>query len=146
MKERTSIHDWAFNIVSLYADRGTCARRQAGALGLDSNGRIVGMGMNGVPRGFPHCRFGSPCPGVGELPGETRLCMAVHAEINMIINSSDPAKITEVYVSCSPCHACALALANLPELKRVFYREEYSDRGGILILRRRGVETILWGQ
>lgn len=37
------------------AKRATCARRQVGAVIVDSRGYILSTGYNGLPAGFPHC-------------------------------------------------------------------------------------------
>lgn len=143
--ERPEFADWALDMARDYAGRGTCGRRLAGAVAIDAYGRVLGMGMNGVPRGFPHCRYDldGGCPGLEDVPGNTENCYAIHAEANMILNCGDPYSIVKVYVTVSPCKNCALLLCNLPNIHEVIYREEYSDRRGILLLRRRGVKTTL---
>lgn len=142
LKRRLSIDAWAFTLVGSYALRGTCIRRQAGALGLDEHNRIVGLGMNGVPRGIQHC-IDKPCVGATDPAGNTDNCMAIHAEINMIINSHDPAAIRKVYVSTTPCKGCALVLANLPKLSSVKALSKYADDRGIEILQAAGIEVTI---
>lgn len=138
VKDRITLDTWAFSMVSLYAMRGTCVRRQAGALALDEYNRVIGMGMNGVPRGFVHCTD-SPCIGATDEAGNTDNCWAVHAEANMVLNAHDPSKIEKVYVSVTPCKNCALILANLPNLKIVKALGRYADERGIDILETAGV-------
>ncbi len=142
MKEkRLSFDDWAFDLIRSYAQRGTCTRRRAGALGIDQYNRIVGIGMNGVPRGFQHCTDVA-CAGATDPSGDTSNCWAVHAEANMIINAHDTAAIVRVYVSTTPCTRCALMLANLPNLAVVKALTLYSgDLRGIDILITAGVKV-----
>lgn len=140
MRGRPTVDQWAKKMVDAYAERGTCVRRQAGSLALDDQGRIVGVGMNGVPRGFVHC-IEQACGGEKDTPGNTDRCMAVHAEANMILNSIAPDRIVRVYVSASPCKGCALLLANLPRIREVLYWEEYADDRGLSILVQRGVRV-----
>lgn len=140
MKKRPTLDAWAFTLVGSYALRGTCIRRQAGALGLDIDNRIVGLGMNGVPRGIQHC-IDKPCVGATDPAGNTDNCMAIHAEINMIVNSHDPVTIKKVYVSTTPCKGCALVLANLPGLTVVKAMTKYADERGIEILEAAGIEV-----
>jgi deoxycytidylate deaminase len=135
---RLGLDQWAFDLIASYAKRGTCWRRQAGCLGLDKYNRIVGLGMNGVPRGFQHCTE-FPCLGAEDPPGDTSNCWAVHAEANMILNSQDASSIEKVYVSISPCKTCALMLANLPNLKTVKTQKVYADGRGINILEMAGI-------
>lgn len=131
---RLGVDDWAFSVLDSYALRGTCVRRQAGAIGLDERNRIIGLGMNGVPSGMTHCTE-APCEGAKDLPGDTRRCMAIHAEINMIANSLGADRIVKVYTSATPCFECAKVLANLPNLKQVISKEHYADARGVYLLR-----------
>lgn len=144
MTERLSLDDWAFSQIESYSKRGTCTRRQAGALALDQYNRIIGLGMNGVPRGFVHCTT-VPCIGATDPAGDTTNCMAVHAEANMILNSHDTMAIVKVYVSTTPCKNCALILANLPNLKIVKALTRYADYRGIDILETAGVVVEIRG-
>lgn len=134
---RPSVDQWAFSQITAYAERGTCFRRKVGALGLDSYGRIVGIGMNGVPRDYAHCTEASRCAFAEGAPGTP--CNAIHAEINMILNSSNPYSIETVYVSATPCFECCKVLANLPNLKIVRAITQYSDVLGWQFLRARGI-------
>lgn len=140
--DRLSLNAWALELVDSYAQRGTCIRRKAGAVALDQYNRVVGLGMNGVPRGFQHCTD-APCVGATDPAGDTTNCWAVHAEANMIINAHDPMAIHVVYVSVAPCKNCALMLANLPNLSSVRCFGKYADIRGIDILRTAGVTVEL---
>lgn len=139
---RPSLDEWAFDLVESYAKRGTCVRRQAGCLALDQYNRIVGLGMNGVPRGFQHCTE-TPCLGSTDPPGNTDHCWAIHAETNMLVNAHDATSIVKVYVSTTPCSRCALVLANLPNLKIVKALSRYTDDRGIDILEHAGVKVVV---
>lgn len=139
---RLSLDSWAFELVNSYARRGTCVRRQAGCVGLDQYNRVIGLGMNGVPRGFTHCTD-VPCDGATDPAGNTENCYAVHAEANMILNSHDAASIHKVYVSVTPCKTCALLLSNLPNLKIVKALKRYADERGIDMLQTAGVKIYI---
>lgn len=142
IRMRPTLDAWAFTLIGSYALRGTCVRRQAGAVGLDQYNRVIGLGMNGVPRGITHCTE-APCVGATDPAGNTENCMAIHAEINMITNSQDPVAITKVYVSTTPCKGCALVLANLPNLKLVKALIKYADERGIEILEAAGIKVTI---
>lgn len=140
---RPTIDEWALEVLQSYAKRGTCNRRQAGALALDKYNRIIGLGMNGVPRGYPHCTEW-PCPGAQDPSGDTSRCMAIHAEVNMVMNAiSSPTRIVKVYTTVTPCRNCALVLANLPNLGEVRSWEEYKDTTGWELLKSAGVDCQL---
>jgi deoxycytidylate deaminase len=64
--------------------------------------------------------------------------MAVHAEVNCIINSSHPQSIQVMVVTASPCFKCALVMANLVSLEAVYFAELYPDRRGVDVLSRAG--------
>jgi len=129
------------NIADTIALGSTCKRRQAGAVGIDAFRRIVGIGYNGQPSRFHkddefrHC-IDAPCPGANDPPGDTSHCEAIHAEVNMVLNSSNPFSITVVYLTDSPCFRCALVLANLPLLDTVYFRRTYADGSGLSVLGR----------
>ncbi len=136
---RMEKREWYRVLVGAVAKRSTCARREAGAIAFDKYGRIVGSGFNGVPKGFPHC-FISPCEGANDPPGDTSRCSAIHAEVNCIVNSFNPMEIHTMVCSVSPCFNCALVMANLPSLRKVYYLGVYADRRGVDILALAGVE------
>ncbi len=137
----TSI-ETAQELAHTVAKRSTCIRRQAGAVALDDLGRIVGMGFNGVPRRHSHCTT-APCAGAEDSSGNTENCMAVHAEVNCIINSSHPQRIQIMVVTASPCFKCALVMANLVWLEAVYFSEVYSDERGIRVLDRAAKKAYL---
>jgi len=128
-------------IATVTAERSTCVRRKAGAVAFDGASRVVSMGYNGVPKGVPHC-IDTPCPGAEDKKGSTERCMAVHAEVNCIINAHSPRAISRMYVTASPCFKCALVLINLPSLESVFYTEAYTDFRGIELLTEAGLVVL----
>lgn len=140
--DRPSSIETAQEIAHTMAKRSTCVRRQAGAVALDDCDRLVGVGFNGVPRKFTHCTA-APCPGADDPSGNTENCMAVHAEINCIINSFNPQRIEIMVVTASPCFKCALVMANLVGLEAVYFSELYSDTRGIEVLSKAGKQAYL---
>jgi dCMP deaminase len=109
------------------AKMGTCARRQVGALLVDSRNIILSTGLNGVPSGFDHCRDnpGHECPGATAKSG-TNLdaCSAIHAEMNCIISCPDILRAATCYSTTSPCVSCTKALLNTG-VTRIVFVEEY---------------------
>jgi dCMP deaminase len=115
------------NIALEVASMGTCARRQVGAIAIDSHHFILSTGMNGVPPKFEHCRDNPrhACPGAN-LPSGTGLdaCLATHAEINMLIHCSDISRVHTVYCTSSPCISCVKALL-CTNAMRIVFMERY---------------------
>lgn len=142
------------------AARSTCVRRQVGAIIVDEHQRVLSMGFNGVPRGFPHCDntmcehgiincvyctdevdHKVLCQGAEDPKGDTRRCMAVHAEINAMLSCTDLRHAHTMFVSATPCKTCALAIANT-SIKRVVCCEIYADDARP-ILEAAGIEIVL---
>lgn len=144
---RPSNDAYYVSLLTGVAARSTCLRRQVGAIITDENHRVLAMGFNGVPRGFPHCgervrnidvsNFNEPnawilgklhpmtCEGRDDPAGDTRRCNAVHAEINALM-TADLRFAHTLYVSCTPCRQCALAIANT-NIKQIVCIEMYAD-------------------
>lgn len=134
---RPTLDETYLAMLPLYAARGTCARRQVAAIITDKRGRMLGAGFNGVPRGFTHCTE-EPCSGALDQAGDTRRCLAVHAEINAILNCTDHNHMDTIYCTCSPCFECAKAIINT-SIKHVVVDEIYADTRGLAILSEAGV-------
>lgn len=139
--QRLSNDEYYLSLLAGVAARGSCVRRQVGAIVVDENYRVLSMGFNGPPKGFPHCGevdhvpptnvpYGVwkavHCQGATEQKGSTTKCMAVHAEINALLTCADPNRAHTIYVSCTPCRNCALAIVNT-NIRRVVCLELYAD-------------------
>lgn len=89
MKTRPSKNEYYLNIALDVASRGTCLRRNYGAV-IVQNDVIVSTGYTGAPRGLPNCCDLGFCEreAKGVPSGERyELCRSVHAEMNAIINA-----------------------------------------------------------
>ncbi len=90
MKKRPSWDEYFLNIAKEISKRGTCIRRNFGAVIVKGN-RIESTGYCGAPRGTPNCSDLEKC--VREelkIPSGQRyeLCRSVHAEMNAVINAA----------------------------------------------------------
>ena len=103
--------------------RSLCDRDQVGALIIDADGRIIGEGYNGPPKGFPHNdqRCSAWCPRasreriVAGTPRDPEYldCPAVHAEANALLMSDRSLRQGgTLYVTKHVCHGCAKLIAN----------------------------------
>ena len=119
-------HDVFFlKMAHLVATRGTCLRRRVGAVAVNVRRHVVSTGYNGVPSGFPHCTEGVPCPGATAPSGQDLdLCLATHAEVNLLAQCADVWTIHTVYLTCSPCYSCVKALVT-SGCQRLVFTEEY---------------------
>lgn len=118
------IDEYYLQMAELVARRGTCRRRQVGAVLVDERGHVLATGYSGVPAGLRHC-LDHPCAGADAPPGESLdLCLATHAEQNALVQCTRPEQIFTCYTTASPCVHCVKMLMNTPCL-RIVFREEY---------------------
>jgi dCMP deaminase len=119
---RISRQEYFMRIAELTALRSTCLSRQVGAVVVKDN-RILGVGYNGPPAGYPHC---TKCKRevIGEHLDE---CPALHAEANAIVEAlkrdSDLSDST-LYCTTRPCIHC-LKLFILTKLSNIVYISDY---------------------
>lgn len=126
-------HDTYFlSMLRLVASRSTCARRKVGAIIVSKDNHVLATGYNGVPRGFDHC-IDTPCPGAEDESGNSERCLAVHAEINALLQCQDITKADKMYTSVMPCFACAKAIVNTT-IKEIVCVEAYPDTRGAQLL------------
>lgn len=110
--KRPSIHETMLQVAAIMSHRGTCARRQVGAVITDKNNQILSTGYNGVPRGWTHCKD-DPCAGaMAESGKHLDECNAVHAEINALAQCPQPQVAYNLYCTTAPCISCIKALIN----------------------------------
>lgn len=129
---RITRHTAMMQTAEVWSQRSTCFRRNVGAV-VASDNRIVSVGYNGAPAGEPHC-FGEHCV----PPGQVGCIRATHAEINALdhVPLSCFKRPLVMYVTESPCHACAQAILDT-FVREVYYLNEYRDP--------RGIETLITG-
>lgn len=148
---RPSRHEWALQMAELTATRGTCLRRQVGAVFLNKRGHVIATGYNGVAVGQPHCNAGeiqgtdygpedehgvsaprklivvypNSCEAARAASG-TQLdgCGAIHAEQNALLQCGNVYKIHAAYVTASPCVTCTKLLLNT-SCQEIWFREAY---------------------
>jgi dCMP deaminase len=129
---RVSLDAYYVEMLALVGRRSTCPRRQVGAIITDPVGHVLSTGYNGVPSGYPHC-IDNPCPGKYEPSGDTRNCMAVHAEINAIIQCRQLERAFTLYTHTLPCFECAKVIANTPIVEIIFVEGYPDDRGQVVL-------------
>lgn len=95
--------EYFMGLAHLSAMRSKDPSTQVGAVIVDQEHKVVGIGYNGLPIGcsddeFPWDREG------GML--ETKYAFVVHAELNAILNSTRDLHGCTLYVSLFPCNEC----------------------------------------
>lgn len=128
--------------------RSHCIKAQVGAV-LTKETRIISIGYNGPPSGTHNCD--EEFPGVGCPRDSKGSCsLALHAEQNAILYAAKNGAVIEgatIYVTLSPCIACARIIYSMKVSKVVFLHSYAKYKGiptdeGVEFLRKFGVETV----
>ena len=109
-----------------------CKERQVAAVITDkSMMQVYSIGLNGGAKGLDDCL----CETSGKYG-------CVHAEINALIKCRSDAADKVMFVTLSPCVACAAAIINAPgSFSAVYYLEEWKNDEGLKLLRKSGIKT-----
>lgn len=138
------------SVGSVMRRRSPCVNRQVGAVLVDRENRIISVGYNGFPR-----RMIAPdscatmCPRATGTRGlDYGNCIAIHAEVNAIINASVHGRgydYCTLYVTSVPCIDCAKVIANAQVGRVVLWENpddgHYDSTRSIAILRTSGVDV-----
>ena len=151
VKQRPDFDEIFMELAEHLALRSHCVKAQVGAV-LTKDTRIISIGYNGPPAETHNCdeefpEYGCPRDSKGSCS------LALHAEQNAILYASkNGANIegTTLYVTLSPCIACARVIYSM-KIKKVFFAKSYAQYKGIPndegveFLRKFGVEVIQFG-
>ena len=111
----------------LAAFRSQDPNTQVGAVIVNPDNRVVGMGYNGFPRGCSDLSYSWEREGE-EL--ETKYPYVVHAELNAILNSTQNLKGCTLYVSLFPCNECAKAIIQAGITTVIYESDKYCGTPG----------------
>jgi dCMP deaminase len=113
-------------------------RKKVGAI-IATENNILSYGWNGTPSGDDN-----NCEIENEDGTLTTKPEVLHAESNalmkLVSSGGVGAQGSTLYVTMSPCKECA-KLIKQAKVKRVVFKEQYRDTGGIEFLRVRGVKV-----
>lgn len=139
--------EYFMGLAHLSAMRSKDPSTQVGAVIVDAEHKVVGIGYNGLPIGcsddeFPWDREG------GML--ETKYAFVVHAELNAILNSTRDLHGCTLYVSLFPCNECAKAIIQSGIRRIVYEDDKYAAADNVIASKRMlnaaGVELIRLGK
>ena len=147
VKSKPDFDEIFMELAKNLALRSHCVKAQVGAV-LTKDTRIISIGYNGPPSGTHNCDEEFPEEG---CPRDSKgsCSLALHAEQNAILYASkNGANIegTTLYVTLSPCIACARVIFSM-KIKKVFFLDSYAQYKGIPtdegveFLRKFGVEV-----
>jgi dCMP deaminase len=128
MPKRTDYISWdeCFSLMAeLLAQRSKDPSTQAGAVIVNDQKVVVGLGYNGFPRGIededlPWEREGSFL--------ETKYAYVVHAEENAVYNSNAKTKGCAIYTTLFPCNECAKTIIQNGITEVVYASDKYHDQ------------------
>ncbi len=140
-KNVISWDEYFMGLAHLSGKRSKDPNTQVGAVIVNAEQRIVGIGYNGFPRGCDDDIF--PWEREGDFV-DTKYPFVVHAELNAILNSTKDLRNCTLYVSLFPCHECAKAIIQSGIRTIVYEDDKYngtpSDVASKKMLAAAGVE------
>lgn len=119
--------DYFMNTALLSAMRSKDPSTKVGAVVVNEDNRIIGIGYNGFPNGCSDEDF--PWEREGDFL-ETKYAYVVHAEENAILNSTTSVKGASIFVSLFPCHECAKKIIQSGIREVVFLSDKYNNTPG----------------
>lgn len=128
--------DYFMALAKLSAQRSKDPSTQVGACIVSSSHRILSIGYNGAPNGFPDDEF--PWAREGE-PLDTKYLYVVHAERNAILNYHGSRRDLEgatIYVDLFPCNECAKEIIQAGIKEVVYLSDKYADTDGTIASKR----------
>lgn len=144
---RINKKNYYLNIAETVSERGTCLRRNFGAI-IVNNDQIISTGYVGAPRSRKNCiDLGFCIREKNEVPRGERyeLCRSVHAEANAIIHASrermigstmylvgKDAKTGEYVENANSCSMCKRLIINAG-IKRVIIRNSPTEYTAIYV-------------
>jgi len=145
--ERRDKVNYYLDIAEVVAERGTCLRRNYGAI-IVKNDEIISTGYVGAPRGRQNCSDLGKCirQEMGIPRGERyEMCRSVHAEANAIISAARRDMIGadlylvgkevstgKIVANSSSCAMCKRMVINAG-IERVFVRDTATEYREILV-------------
>jgi len=114
--KRISFEDMAMQIAIVASKRSEDPHKKVGACILDENGKVLGVGYNGI-------RAGQSENETFWNDRDNRRNYIIHAEVNALSNV-DVNKANLLAVTLLPCSSCANIIAST-NISKVIYMEEY---------------------
>jgi dCMP deaminase len=138
---RTTKTDYYLDIAEVVAKRGTCIRRNYGAV-IVNNDEVISTGYSGSPRNTRNCCDLKICLREEKnIPSGQRyeLCRSVHAEMNACISANRKdmfggsiyicgiiAETGDIFPKTMPCKLCLRTIIN-SSIKKFYVRTNKED-------------------
>lgn len=133
---RPSFDEYVMRLVDAVRVRGTCSRRQVGAVAIDAEGSVIATGYNGALRKARHCNheaYSRPedDPDLYQIDGRWSCHRAIHSETNLVYYAARNGMVLQgstVYCDTFPCLNCLKAMIGAGVKASVFLDDYQNDR------------------
>lgn len=112
----------------LISERSKDPSTQAGAVIVDSQNVVVGLGYNGFPRGIDSNAL--PWDREGKYE-DTKYAYVCHAEENAVYNANNSTKDCKIYCTLFPCNECTKIIIQMGVKEIIFESDKYAETPGI---------------
>lgn len=117
--KRPSIDQYLMGIAEAASLRSTCNRAMVGAV-LTRDGKILATGYNGSISGLEHCSE-NDCYLI-----DGHCARTLHAEVNAILQASQPLVGATIYCTLKPCLNCTKIILQAG-ITRIVYKNFYDS-------------------
>ncbi len=111
-------------MANVISQRSKDPSTQAGAVIVNQDNVVVGLGYNGWPRGIEIDDL--PWERQGNL-SETKYAYVCHAEENAVYNSNNSVKGCKIYCTLFPCNECAKTIIQNGIKEVIFESDKYHN-------------------
>ncbi|NLW15654.1 MAG: dCMP deaminase family protein [Erysipelothrix sp.] len=133
MKRKEDVITWDeyfMGVAHLSALRSKDPSTRVGAVIVDPNKKIIGIGYNGFPIGVSDDV--NPWEREGDFVN-SKYAYVVHAELNAILNAPTQVRGCSLYVSLFPCNECAKAIIQSGIKEIVYEDDKYADTDAVIV-------------
>jgi len=130
VRTRPSWDEFFMGLALTVSKRSIDPRTQVGAVVVDRDRIIIGLGYNGFPRGCDD----STLP----LQAPAKYDYIAHAEANALANCSARPRGCSLYVTLQPCNHCAMLVIN-NQIAEVVYLIERAHPAAVRMFEQAGV-------
>lgn len=123
-KDYISWDECFMQMAHLIAQRSKDPSTQAGAVIVDKDNIVVGLGYNGFPRGCSDEKL--PWDREGDFL-DTKYAYVVHAEENAVYNANKDTRDGILYCTLFPCNECAKTTIQSGIKEIVYANDKYHD-------------------
>lgn len=132
--------EYFMELAKLTAKRSKDPVTQVGAVIINKNKRVIGLGYNGfidIPDNdklFPWTKNSNNYE-------EIKYSYVIHAEANAILNSTSSIKDSTLYVTLFPCRECAKLIIQ-SGIKKIVYLDYKEDLASLRMFKAANIEII----